>query len=403
MSSLTGNQIQNSYQGLIKTENNGNISGGSDIKLTDGEGNGIGIELRPTGALNSLVGFSNVDDTFKRGAIDIQNVNFDITQFPMAPFNTFSGVAFTDVNDALTGSIVQNRYGGITLGNNVPAQPYIFTDFVGTARVDINNFGNVNNSDNWLTGYNQSTNGLSFDNGTRDLTLSRNNDSDLVVNIPGGGGGGGSQEVRSLQSVRPIGQNGFGNIETTYKMTHQTTGYGTQNYQITSGTEFMVIPFTEVEGFTIDDIAFQVGGGIAGATTNIHLYKAVVKTVNLFGGGTQEVLDGTFVADLATNVDCSTSGMKFIGGIGQVLPAAADNLYFFLYRMANATGVNMAGYNNSEVINPNNSIYMAGTTSYRFVTWQSGGGSSAPTDLDLQSMSASTGAGLIRTLYTTKA
>ena len=403
MASLTGQQIQNSYQGLIKTENNGIVGSANDVKLTDGEGNGIGIELRPTGALNSLVGFSNVDDTFKRGGIDIQNVNFNINNSPMAPFNTFSGVAFTDVNDALTGSIVQNRFGGITLGNNVPAQPYIFTDFVGTARIDMNGFGNVNNSDNWLTGYNQSANGLSFDNGTRDLTLSRNNDSDLVVNIPGGGGGGGSQEVRSLSSVRPIGQAGFGLIETTYKMTHMTTGYGTQNYVISSDTEFMAIPFTEVEGYTIDDIAFQVGTGVAGATTNIHLYKAVAKTVNLQGGGTQEVLDGTFVADLATNIDCSTSGMKFVSGIGQVLPAAADNLYFFLYRMANGNGVNMTQYSNSQVINPNNSVFMSGTTSYRFVTWQSGGNTSAPTDLDLQSMSASTGSGLIRTLYSTKA
>ena len=400
MASLTGQQIQNSYQGLIKTENNG-AAGGSDVKLTDGEGNDVGIELNPTGPYNSVAKFTNQYDTFKRGSIDLQNVNFNINNSPMAPFSTFSGVGFTDVNNNLTGSISQNRFGGITLGNNIPAQPYIFTDFVGTARIDINGFGNVNNSDNWLTGYNQSVNGLSFDSGTRDLTLGRNNDSDLVVNIPGGGGGG-SQEVRSLSSVRPIGQAGFGFIETTYKMTHETTGYGTQSYIISSDTEFMVVPFTEVEGYTIDDIAFQVGGGVAGATTNIHLYKAVAKTVNLQGGGTQEVLDGTFVADLATNIDCSTSGMKFIGGIGQVLPAAADNLYFFLYRMADANGVDMTQYSNAQVINPNNSVYLAGTTAYRFVTWQSGGNTSAPTDLDLQSMSASTGSGLIRTLYTTK-
>jgi len=64
--------------------------------------------------------------------------------------------------------------------------------------------------------------------------------------------------------------------------------------------------------------------------------------------------------------------------------------------------VDMTQYSNAQVINPNNSVYLAGTTAYRFVTWQSGGNTSAPTDLDLQSMSASTGSGLIRTLYTTK-
>jgi hypothetical protein len=63
----------------------------------------------------------------------------------------------------------------------------------------------------------------------------------------------------------------------------------------------------------------------------------------------------------------------------------------------------MTAYTNSQVINPNNSVYLSGTITYRFVTWQSGGASSAPTDLDLQNMSASTGSGLIRTLYSTKA
>ena len=37
MASLTGNQINNTYEGLLKTENNGVISG--NINITDGLGN----------------------------------------------------------------------------------------------------------------------------------------------------------------------------------------------------------------------------------------------------------------------------------------------------------------------------------------------------------------------------
>ena len=395
MASLTNQQIQNSYEGLLKTENNGALPN-TETNITDGVGTQTGLY---TENQYGIAGYKGVN-AFPQWAI--KNTNFDINNSPLGASGA-SQLSFTDANSFKTASIVQNRFGGITYFNSVDGQSHIFGGTNNNSPIRIDAYNSPNNSDNWYTGYNQSPDSLSFDTGTRDLTLGRTNTADLVVNIPGGGGGGGSQEVRSLSSVRPIGQAGFGLIETTYKMTHETTGYGTQNYQITSGTEFMVIPFTEVEGYTIDDIAFQVGTGVAGATTNIHLYKAVAKTVNLQGGGTQEVLDGTFVADLATNIDCSTSGMKFIGGIGQVLPSAADNLYFFLYRMDNATGVNMTAYSNSQVINPNNSVYLSGTITYRFVTWQSGGASSAPTDLDLQNMSASTGSGLIRTLYSTKA
>jgi hypothetical protein len=286
MASLTGQQIQNSYQGLIKTENNG-IAGGNDVKLTDGEGNGIGIELKPTGVLNSLVGFSNVDDTFKRGGIDIQNVNFDVTQSPMAPFNTFTGVAFTDQNDALTGSIVQNRYGGITLGNNIPQQPYIFTDFQSTARIDVNNFGNVNNSDNWLTGYNQSIPSASFDNGTRDLTINRNNDSDIVVNIPGGGGGGGSYSYRSDQYFTPGAYDG--GIGPTYGFFTNTIIF----YPIILGSG------------TLSEVALKVESLSATANdTRLVLYSAGNTTSTGHPSGTPSQL----VADFGV-VDTSVGGL----------------------------------------------------------------------------------------------
>jgi len=286
MASLTGNQIQNSYQGLIKTENNGAASG-SDVKLTDGAGNDIGIELNPTGAINSVSKFTNQYDTFKRGSIDLQNVNFDINSTPMAPFNTFSGVGFTDVNNSLTGSIIQNRFGGITLGNNVPAQPYIFTDYQSTARVDINNFGNVNNSDNWLTGYNQSVNGLSFDTGTRDLTLGRNNDSDLVVNIPGGGGGGGSYTYRQDQYFTPGAYDG--GVGPTYSFFTNTIIF----YPIILGSG------------TLNEVAIQVEATSVNASdTRLVLYSPGNTTSSQHPSGTPS----TLVADFGV-IDTSVGGL----------------------------------------------------------------------------------------------
>ena len=388
MSSLTGNQIQNSYEGLLKTENNGALTV-AETNITDGVGTQTGLY---TNSQYGIAGYKGVNQFPQWG---IKNTAFDVTASPM----TGSGqttLSFLDANDLKTADISQNRFGGLNYFNRVDGQSHIFGGFNQNSPIRIDSFNSPNNSDNWYSGYQNSVTDFSIVGS--DITLTRADNTPFTITVPSGGGGG--QEVRNLGNTRPIATNNFGSADITWKLTHMTTGYGAANYQISSPTEFMVVPFTEIEGGTINDLSFYVSTGVAGAKTNIHLYKANVVSNNDGAGGTQDVLDGQFVADLALDIDCSTSGQKYITGINQVLPQGEDNLYYFLYRMDNGVGVNLWYISTNQVINPNNAISINASTPYRFLTWQSGGAASAPTNLDLFNMSPSTGAGLIRTFYT---
>tara|TARA_R110002153_G_scaffold91428_1_gene222797 strand:- start:1871 stop:3208 length:1338 start_codon:yes stop_codon:yes gene_type:complete len=445
MASLTGQQIQNSYEGLLKTENSGPLTVG-ETNITDGVGTQTGLY---TNSQYGIAGYKGVNQFPQWG---IKNTGFDVTASPMGGSGV-TQLSFLDINDFKTALIAQNRFGGIQYTNYVDGQSHIFTGTNQNSPIRMDSFNSPNNSDNWYTAYLDNINQVNLSGtdleiikrdgsvvDTTDLSslvgagttynlTSQQSGSDVLVNLTGSdasldvvslvagtnitltdngsnnvtidAAGGGGTSVKNLSNTRVI-SNGYAN-SIGWKMTHMTNGYSTANYTITSPTEFMVVPFTEEEGFILDNLSFSVGTGVAGATTNIHLYKGNVTTVSIGGGLTQDVLDGTFVADLALNVDVSTSGQKFISGINQTLPAAEDSLYFFLYRMANGTGVNMHGISNTQTINPNNSIFLSGGIPYRIVTWQSGGGSSAPTNLDLDSMSPSTGSGLIRTFYTIEA
>lgn len=389
MSSLTGQQIQNSYEGLLKTENNGPVTN-AETNITDGVGNQTGLY---TNSQYGIAGYKGVNQYPQWG---IKNTDFDVNLSPLGASGQTT-LSFLDINDFKTASIAQNRFGGLNYFNNIDGQSHIFGGYNGNSPIRMDSFNSPNNSDNWYSGYQNSVTDFSIIGS--DITLTRADNTPFTITVPSGGGGGG-QEVRNLGNTRPIATNNFGSADITWKLTHMTTGYGASNYQISSPTEFMVVPFTEIEGGTINDLSFYVATGVAGAKTNIHLYKANVVSNNDGAGGTQDVLDGQFVADIALDIDCSTSGQKFITGINQVLPQAEDNLYYFLYRMDNGVGVNLWYIATNQVINPNNAISINASTPYRFLTWQSGGNTSAPTNLDLFNMSPSTGAGLIRTFYT---
>lgn len=74
MASLTGNSINTTYQGLLKTEGNGTV-GTSSTPITDGDGNKVGIELASNaGAYNVIL---KSDDTYTNGlAVDPTGVLF---------------------------------------------------------------------------------------------------------------------------------------------------------------------------------------------------------------------------------------------------------------------------------------------------------------------------------------
>jgi hypothetical protein len=390
MASLTGQQIQNSYQGLLKTEGNSAIGIGR-TKITDGVGTNTGMFFWKQ---YGLAGVDNSYDTTQNPQWVIGNDNFSVFNTPLGASST-TQLTFGDNDEYATYYIQQNRFGSVTYFTAKEGQAHIFTGFNNNSPIRMNTYNSPNNSDNWFTGYQNSVSSLNFDSGTGDLTLGRADNADLTVNIPTGGGGSGT-DTKSLHNSRSIGVSLFGSPATSWKMTHQTSGYSTQNYTITSGNEFMVVPFTEEAGNTIDDLQFYVSTAQAGATVNLHLYKAYKKTL----ASGQVVLDGEFVNDIGLNIDCSTTGFKTLTGLGLSLPSTEDSVYFILYRMENGTNVQLHGIAESQIINPNNAIFLSGTIAYRITTWQSGGAGSAPTYLDLDGMSPSTGGGLIRTFYT---
>ena len=394
MASLTGQQIQNSYQGLLKTENNASLPGGQTW-ITDGVGNRTGLFFWKDYA---TMGVSNNGTPVVSPFIDSQNTNFNVANSPMGSSGN-NNLIFSDVNGNRTWGVIQNRFGGVQYDTAKSGQSHYFTNSGdGNAVIRVNSFNNVNNSDNWYLGYQKSPDSLAYNSTTGDLTLGRTDDTDLVVNIPSGGGGG-STPIYNLNQTRPIAANFLNGY--VFKTTHLTSGYGTVGYGISSGTEFMVIPFTETTGRSITNFQFGVTTGVAGATVDVYLYKAYVKTQSInFGADTQQTLDGEYVAPIATGVDASTSGEKLITGLNINLPATEDSTYFFLYKMSNGVGVQMTQWTNTVQLNPNNSIQMSGSISYRMICWQSGGAPTVPTYLDLDTMAASTGSGLIRSLYT---
>ena len=64
MASLTGNQINNTYQGLLKTTDNAAISGAIDI--TDGAGNAAGLNLDPANSTIQMSGTGTATPRLKQ-------------------------------------------------------------------------------------------------------------------------------------------------------------------------------------------------------------------------------------------------------------------------------------------------------------------------------------------------
>ena len=186
MASLTGQQIQNSYEGLLKTENNAALPGGQTW-ITDGVGNRTGLFFWKDYA---TMGVSNNGTPAVSPFIDSQNTNFNVANSPMGASGN-NNLIFSDVNGNRTWGVIQNRFGGTQYDIAKAGQSHYFTNSGdGNAVIRVNTFNNVNNSDNWYLGYQKSADSLSYNSGTGDLTLGRTDDTDLVVNIPSGGGGG---------------------------------------------------------------------------------------------------------------------------------------------------------------------------------------------------------------------
>lgn len=124
MASLTGNKVQDSYKGLIKTSDNGEAT--SEKSLTDGDGNALPMSVSPT-----AVGFSG----------DVKDNNGDVGTAGQRLSKTASGLEWSDRTYEFNQTVSTNIW---TIQHNLYAFPSVTViDSVGNICV-----GHINYIDN---------------------------------------------------------------------------------------------------------------------------------------------------------------------------------------------------------------------------------------------------------------
>lgn len=176
--SLTGQQINNTYQGLLKTTDSLALPAGKTA-ITDGDGVESGLFIWKE---YNTIGLSGTALPNEGAYLELQNNGFTLANSPMGT-GADTAIWLTDVNGATTYRMEQNAQGSMTFNQVKVGQEHIFAG----GQISMNSFSSPSNSTNWFTGYNQSVTDLQVVG--QDLTLSRQGTPDLTVTLPGGGGG----------------------------------------------------------------------------------------------------------------------------------------------------------------------------------------------------------------------
>ena len=176
--SLTGQQINNTYQGLLKTTDSLALPAGKTA-ITDGDGVESGLFIWKE---YNTIGLSGTALPNEGAYLELQNNGFTLANSPMGT-GADTAIWLTDVNGATTYRMEQNAQGSMTFNQVKVGQEHIFAG----GQISMNSFSSPSNSTNWFTGYQQSVTDLQI--AGQDLTLSRQGTPDLTVTLPSGGGG----------------------------------------------------------------------------------------------------------------------------------------------------------------------------------------------------------------------
>ena len=319
MSQLTGNQINNSYQGLLKTESNGAITNPGTTVITDGLGNTTKLSL----TLNNTANQNNILTFASEGKVlsNLKNTAWTRGSYPMGAVSGQNITMYgSDTSGAVTMQIQQDRYGSLYYknihGNN--GEGHVFTSQTGTgtptpAVIRMDTYNSVNNSTNWYTGYQQSVDALTISG--QDLTVGRQGVADLTVTLP-----------TSPDTTYVIGsaQNGTGSVIALDGSDATTT-----TVSLLAGTN---ITLTDTgNSITID----AAGGGAGGVTsiiagTGISVDAATGDvTVTATGGGSAGLVAGT--------------GARSLESSATVTPIAANAAYDDTLAIGNNALANAAG------------------------------------------------------------
>ena len=387
MATLTGNSIQSSYQGLLKTESNGAIGAGN-ILLTDGEGNSSKLTI------NTGVGSLQVEGPFNPNHA-VKQTTWTKTSYPMGvAAGQRVGLSMYDQNGALTSSITQDRYGSLyymnTHGDN--AEGHVFRSTTGAggyapAVIRMNTYNGINNSNNWFTGYNQSVTDLQVSGDQ--LTLSRQGALDLTVTLPtagvtsiiagsgiavdqatgdvtitatGGGGGGGTVAMTS-NVLNPVASHP---TNKSWKNGETVIGYLTVSIDCGGGfTPWKLMPMQE--GEEINELYFNVKTAGTDPTTTVQI--GIYELVTAPDG---DVVMGDLLKDCG-NINVSTTGDKFvdISSAPFVMPAGSTygSVGIMIGNNNGVDPISIAGWQNGSLNSPwNNGVsQIAAGTVYRAI------------------------------------
>ena len=402
------NSLLNNDSGFITGVNDGTlqVAGGvalpnTKIGITDNLGNDTGLSIEKG---FGVFGFENDTSLTSNAALLFKNNYWDVNNSPFANAGT-TGILMKDQNNATTFQFSQNRFGGVnyyTAGSN---QPHIFQSN-GNSRIDVNSFGNANNSDNWHEAYNSNINNLTLNGDTLEA-YSRNNGiitdvdlsslkgvesvvaginisidtSDPANPIVSASGGGGAAAQPGLSSTTRGIKMGSGNTNDLWRLTYVPDTYGTASSSI-SNNQLKVVALQLTEGQTIRDFSVYVSS--AGGVGNVEaaIYKSTIDSNGQLTGGALEASFGTFLVD--------TTGQKIITGIDHVLTSTEEDVYFLAIHNKSGASVGIQAVSSTNLAGPYYHGTLFSATMYRGNTYHSTQSGSLPTTIDGISFNKST-------------
>ena len=368
MASLSGNTINTSYQGLIKSESNGDFTTGFQY-LTDGIGTRLPLWLDPSarqaGVENNLI-IDNYSVQTDEPDFSIINHRFDSTQSPLSPFSGDSiNMNMYDKNNVYVGGYDFQRFGNLfhrswngehifTNSGTNPASP--------DPKILIGAFNSPNNSDAWYEGYNKSIYSLTVSGNT--LTFNTQDNTDYSVTLPSGGGA--SIDTTSTTKT-------FRGSYDYYKLNVPTTSYSSAGYNIGYQTIAFNPLHTAAEGQVINTISILVTNPTADSDITIGLYDVT--------DGSNGLRPTNLLTTFGT-IDTTTSGNKTITGLNYTLPSTTDNIYMIGFLQG---GV---GTGTAQISGPANTVGLTywgaldSSFQQRAMSWRKSGQTSLPSEID---------------------
>jgi len=289
MAALTGNQIKNTYPGLLKSVDN-TILGATEKVITDGLGNASTLKLGTTTA--SFTG-------------DLDLTNATVTGLPAGPQGAQGDVGPQGPQGDVGAQGFQGFQGDQGADSTVAGPQGPQGDQGPAGAVGVTSI---------IAG-----SGISVDTATGDVTVTAT------------GGGSSTTPAMTLLSLPPIGGGTFGSEQFSWKTWTPTTGYSLANASITN-TRAMYGIFPIAEGDSINSIQIHNSTAVAGETFWVSIYK--LEKENTYGSlrMTDRLLNcgtvgtdttGTKTINLGT---AYTHGNETYGAVGIVVGGSTSGL-----------------------------------------------------------------------------